>query len=97
MGDKYVLKPDGISTTVSKLKDDLNFYKECISKLNTLISEIEGSSEWIDMQVKTAFIQKCRSYIAVYKKLSLMMENFINYLDMKSNSGAMIDSAFIRG
>ena len=75
----------------------INDYKERIMELMTLVESIDGSTSWIDQDVKGSFVNTCISYINLYKDLVNSMENYVNYLIRKSDSASAIESAYSRG
>lgn len=96
-GKDYKHIPEDVSGIIDKLKTCVEEYKNKINELNSLISSIEGSSSWKDEQVKSEFISTCNSYIAIFRAMSLKMENFASYLNVKNNNGMSLDSAYMRG
>ena len=66
-------------------------------ELMTLVESIDGSTSWIDQDVKGSFVNTCISYINLYKDLVNSMENYVNYLVRKSDSASAIESAYSRG
>ena len=97
MEDRYKHDADCISSIVSSLKTLIDDYKDRVLELIKLVESINGSQSWVDKQVKTSFIQTCNSYIELYKKLIINMENYINYLVRKSESASAIERAYSRG
>ena len=97
MEDRYKHDADGISSIVSSLKTLIDDYKDRVLELIKLVESINGSQSWVDKQVKTSFIQTCNSYIELYKKLIINIENYINYLVRKSESASAIERAYSRG
>ena len=97
MEDRYKHDADGISSIVSSLKTLIDDYKDRVLELIKLVESINGSQSWVDKQVKTSFIQTCNSYIELYKKLIINMENYVNYLVRKSESASAIERAYSRG
>ena len=96
MGDRYKHDADGVSTVVSSLQTLIDEYKERILELITLVDNINGSSSWIDQDVKSSFVNTCNSYINLYKDLESSMEKYVNYLIKKSDSASAIESAYSR-
>lgn len=96
MGDSYKHNAEGISSVVSSLQVLINDYKERIMELMTLVESIDGSTSWIDQDVKGSFVNTCISYINLYKDLVNSMENYVNYLIRKSDSASAIESAYSR-
>lgn len=84
----------GVSVVISSLRETIDSYKDRIIELTNLVDRINGSTQWKDVQVKTAFISTCKSYISIYKQLSSNMENYVNYLNAKSNSATALENAF---
>ena len=97
MGDRYKHDAEGVSTVVSSLQTLIDDYKDRILELINLVDSINGSSSWIDQDVKSSFVNTCISYISLYKDLAGSMENYVNYLVRKSDSAMAIESAYSRG
>ena len=94
MGDNYKHIPEGVSSVINNLKTILDDYKDRIVELETLVNEINGSTDWKDISVKTSFINTCVSYITIYKNLSVVMENYISYLTGKSDTATALERAY---
>jgi hypothetical protein len=84
--EKFLHDDSGISTIVSDVKEQINDYKENISALEKLVTNIEGSSDWIDEQVKTSFVNTAKSFVDSYKTFSAGLEGYINCLEIKSEN-----------
>jgi hypothetical protein len=97
MGDSYKHNVEGISSIISSLQVLINDYKDSILELINLVDSINGSTSWIDQDVKGTFINTCNSYVSFYKDLVNSMENYVNYLIRKSDSASAIESAYSRG
>lgn len=97
MGDRYKHDAEGISSVISSLKVLIDDYKDRILELMNLVENINGSSSWIDQDVKSSFVNTCISYINLYRDLVNSMENYVNYLVRKSDSASAIESAYTRG
>ena len=97
MGDRYKHDAEGISSVISSLKILIDDYKDRILELMNLVENINGSSSWIDQDVKGSFVSTCVSYINLYRDLVNSMENYVNYLVRKSDSASAIESAYTRG
>lgn len=97
MSDSYLMDSGALSSVISSLNKDITSYQEQIDILNHLVEEINGSSAWKDVQVKTAFIETCQGYITKYSNLITAMNQFVNYLSGKESSGNDIESAFAGG
>lgn len=94
MKDLYKHDHDGVLAVVSSLREKTNGYNDIITKLNNLISSINDSSSWVDVEVKTSFVNTCNSYITIYKKLIEAMGAYIDYLEKKSEAGASIETTY---
>ena len=94
--DKYKHMPSNVATTIGNLKVYLKEYNEKITTLNNKITEIETSTEWIDADVKTAFINTCRSYIWIYRKIEDILKKYISYLEQKTRDGLSLENTFTR-
>ena len=94
MADTYLHRPEGVSTSVSKMRNLINDYKDKIREITTLVNTINGSTDWKDAIVKTEFITTCNDYISVYKNLAASMESYVNYLNSKSTSGEELERAY---
>ena len=97
MGDRYKHDAEGVSSVVSSLQNLIGDYKDRILELMNLVENINGSSSWIDQDVKGSFVSTCVSYINLYRDLVNSMENYVNYLVRKSDSASAIESAYTRG
>ena len=97
MVDAYNYDSEGVETVIESIKDLTNKYKDKIEELNKLVSTINSSSSWKDVEVKTTFINTCNSYIKIYNSLISAMEAFIEYLKKKSQAAASIEQAYMGG
>lgn len=97
MVDNYRHDPEGVSTFIASLKEKTNAYSDVITKLNNLINSINESSSWLDVEIKTSFINTCNSYIKIYNNLILAMGIYIDYIKKKSETGAAIESTYAGG
>lgn len=85
----------GVSSLVSSIMKKIDDYQQIINQLEQLVNNINSSSEWRDIEVKTAFINQCNSYITYYKGFVHSLTNYINgYLGNKSKEVANIERAF---
>lgn len=96
MGDRYKHDAEGISNVVTSLQTLIGDYKDRILELMNLVENINGSSSWIDKDVKSSFVNTCNSYVSLYKELVASMEKYVNYLIRKSDSASAIESAYSR-
>ena len=97
MIDAYKFDQEGVATVIDSIKEMTNKYIDKISELNNLINEINNSTAWKDLEVKTTFINTCNSYIKLYNSLIAAMEAFIEYLKNKSNAAISIENTYMGG
>lgn len=95
-GDRVKVNSDAIYKIVSSLKKTIDEYKDEICKLTNLVTEINSSSAWRDVQVKASFIATCKSYISIYQQVASMMENHVNYLNGKTDNWQALQKAYAR-
>lgn len=85
----------GVSSLVSSIMQKIDDYQQIVSQLEQLVNTINSSSDWVDKEVKTAFISQCNSYIMYYKGFVHSLTNYVNgYLGNKSREVANIERAF---
>lgn len=85
----------GVSSLVSSIMEKINNYQQIISQLENLVNTINSSNDWVDREVKTAFINQCNSYITYYNAFVHSLTNYVNgYLGNKSKEVANIERAF---
>lgn len=94
MGDSYKHIPDDVAVYINTLREYVEQYKDKIDELNGLVIKIDGSAEWKDLQVKSAFIATCNSYITLYRTLVATMERYVNYLSKKSEGASALEKAY---
>ena len=97
MKDLYKHDHDGVMVVVSILREKTSGYNDIVTKLNNLVISIGESSSWKDIEVKTSFINTCNDFIASYNRLISSMEDYINYLEKKSEDGDAIETAYSAG
>lgn len=97
MVDAYNYDSEGVNTVIESIKDLTNKYKDKIDELNNLVSTINSSPSWKDVEIKTTFINTCNSYIKIYNSLINTMEAFIEYLKKKSEIATSIEQAYMGG
>lgn len=97
MVDAYNYDSEGVNTVIESIKDLTNKYKDKINELNNLVSTINSSPSWKDVEIKTTFINTCNSYIKIYNSLINTMEAFIEYLKKKSEIATSIEQAYMGG
>ena len=53
MADTYLHRPEGVSSSVTKMKSLISDYKDKIIEITNLVNTINGSTAWKDAVVKT--------------------------------------------
>lgn len=89
MADAYKLDKEQVAKLIDELKQIRENYLLKVDSLKTLTTEINSSSEWIDINVKQEFINTCNSYNTLYKEHANKMELYEQYLAFKT--GEMYD------
>lgn len=97
MADKYKYNHEGVTTFISSLKEKTSQYNDKIVELTRLINTIDTSPAWIDLDVKSSFVETCNSYITIYNNLIVTMEIYINYLTKKSEIANNIETKYAGG
>lgn len=97
MKDLYKHDPDGVLSVVSSLREKTSGYNDIITKLNNFADLVNDSSSWIDVELKTLFVNDCKAYIIKYKEAISMIEVYINYLEKKSDAGVAIETTYSAG
>lgn len=96
MADAYKYEPEGVANVATGINRLIHEYNDKIIELSNLVSEINTSSSWFDIDIKSAYINTCESYLTIYKKLITSMEKYLNYLNGKANSTDEMDNAYTR-
>lgn len=94
MVDVYKHDHDGVCSVVSSMKQLNNDYNSKITELNSLVSTINSSNQWIDINVKTAFIDSCNSYLKIYNDLKKALDIYTKYLEEKSAAGNELEQTY---
>ena len=94
MKDLYKHDPDGVMAVVTSLREKTSGYNDIVTKLNNFVDSIGDSSAWIDVEVKTSFVNACKSYIKTYDSLIVALEAYIDYLQKKSEAGVAIETTY---
>lgn len=97
MKDLYKHDPDGVLVVVSSLREKASGYNDIITNLENFVNSINDSSSWIDVEVKTLFVNDCKNYISIYKDLIVTIGVYIDYLEKKSNAGVAIETTYSAG
>ena len=97
MKDLYKHDPDGVLAVVSSLREKASGYNDIITNLENCVNSINDSSSWIDVEVKTLFVNDCKNYISIYKDLIVTIGVYIDYLEKKSNAGVAIETTYSAG
>lgn len=96
MVDAYKHDYEGVCTIITSLKEINNNYNNKITELNNLVISINNSSLWIDLEIKTTFVETCNSYIKIYNELKQAVDIYINYLEQKSDAGHELEQTYAR-
>ena len=97
MKDLYKHDPDGVLAVVSSLREKASGYNDIITNLENFVNSINDSSSWIDVEVKTLFVNDCKNYISIYKDLIVTIGVYIDYLEKKSYAGVAIETTYSAG
>ena len=84
--DVFLHDEDGINVIVNDVKDTISLYKENIKALEKLINSMDGSSSWLDDDVKTSYINTAKGYISSYNNFVSGLENYVQCLIKKSEN-----------
>ena len=96
MADAYKLDKEQVAKLINELKTIRENYNVKIDELKNLTSEINSSTEWIDITVKQEFINTCNSYLQKYENIVDMMEKLIEYLTNKNEEGSSTENSFAK-
>lgn len=96
MKDMYKYDSVGVEQILSTLKQTRSDYEERIAELSNLALEISASSAWIDINVKSEFMNTYNSYLDIYKNICIMMESYEKYLEKKSSVAKQIEQKYSR-
>lgn len=96
MVDAYKHDHEGVCTVVTSLKELNSKYNDKITELNNLVSTISSSSQWIDMDVKTSFVDTCNAYVKIYNELKQAVDIYTKYLEEKSTAGNEMEQTYAR-
>ena len=94
MANDFLHDGDGISDTITQLNTVFQEYSNNLSALDAKIAEIENSEDWIDKQVKSAYIATCQTFSEAFKKYLSGMEAYISALTEKTNNIEDFESTF---
>ncbi|MDD6757376.1 MAG: hypothetical protein PUE33_04870 [bacterium] len=96
MEDKFKHDPVGVDSILARLKQQREKYQQEITTLANLASEINTSSSWKDVNVKTEFINTYNSYLNIYKTTYANMASHEKYLEEKSDMARQIEQKYAR-
>ncbi len=86
---------NGVSSLSGEVANKIREYENIVVRIQQLVNTINSSSDWNDLDVKSAFITKCNEYIANYQGYIAALNNYVNgYLNSKSREIANIERAF---
>ena len=84
--DSFFHDKSGIDAIITDVRTSLDNYSQTVGSLESLINEMNGSSAWVDDQVKTSFVNTANSYISLYRTFYGGLESLINCLEKKSEN-----------
>lgn len=96
MSDKYVHNPVAINTKYNKLKSLLKQYEMKIDIIEMRIREIAISDAWVDVRVKTEFINSCDAYIKVFTSLIERLNSTFEYMKSKTDDAKLFEENYSR-
>lgn len=96
MKDVYKHDPTGVDKIITTLKQTRGKYEDQIAELANLANEIESSSSWKDINVKTEFMNTYNAYLSIYKDVYTAMEHYEKYLEEKSKVARQIEQNYTR-
>ena len=94
MTDEYKYDSAGISSSLSNLKSIMDEYNDKLDSLNNLKDQITSSTNWEDIEAKTAFLDTVCAYIAGFSNNVEAMSGFIDYVSEKNDNADAIEKAF---
>ena len=83
-----------VSTDVATMKRLVSEYKDTMSSLQILINQITASNDWVDLKVKTSYLQTLNNYMTIYQTLYFKMNEMVMKLETKSGSLDALESRF---
>lgn len=85
----------GVSSVVTDALTKISNYEAIVEQLQGLVNKINGSNDWLDVAVKTAYINKCNNYISLCNAFIKALRDYVNnYLASKSAEIAGIERAY---
>lgn len=97
MVNKFLHDYDNIANVITSLKSKKSDYEDKIAEIKTLITNIEGSSAWIDQTLKTSFINCCNQYLTLYTRVLSGLTSYIDCLEKKSALFLDLETTYARG
>lgn len=95
MSNSFYHDENIVSSVVTDALNKISSYENIIGQLEGLVNKINSSDDWIDIAVKSAYIEKCNGYISVYKAFVKSLNDYVsNYLAIKSKEIAAIERAY---
>lgn len=95
MGDMLYHDENGISSLVQSILSKIDEYKMIVDQLENLVNRVNSSNDWVDAELKTAFISQCQTYITCYRSFISSLSNYVKgYLSGKSSELANIERAY---
>ena len=97
MTNKFLHDYDNIESIVTSLKAKKQDYEDKVAEIRTLVGNIEGSSAWIDQELKTSFINCCNQYVTLYTRVLSGLTAYIDCLEKKSKAFLDLETTYARG
>ena len=94
MSDNYKVISDDLNTIANDLKDIILDYKEQVIALQTLANDISGSSDWVDPDLKPAYVQNIKDYVNLFKKIYSGLKVYRRYVIRKGRHSDEIENLF---
>lgn len=84
-----------VSGIVGDALNKIDNYETIVKDIQALVNRINGSDDWIDVAVKTAYIEKCNGYISLCNAFIKALRDYVNnYLAEKSAEIERIEGAY---
>jgi hypothetical protein len=97
MVNKFLHDYDNVDSVIISLKAKKQDYEDKVAEIKTLITNIEGSSAWIDQTLKTSFINCCHQYLTLYDRVLSGLTSYIDRLEKKSKLFLELETTYARG
>ena len=94
MANSYKVNSDELNKISNDLLNIIYDYKDQILALRALAEEIEGSSAWVDKDLKPAFVKNMNDYVALFKKIYSGLKVYRRYVIRKGRHADEIENIF---